>query len=80
MEANPLITAEQIRRIAKEHEMAVGVIEKDYAQSWLLRGFAENDEIGDSFLLKGGTATEDRSSIQKSLTDLAGLWTEGEPT
>jgi len=56
MEANPLITAEQIRRIAREQEMAVGVIEKDYAQSWLLRGFAETDEIGDSFVLKGGTA------------------------
>ena len=56
MEANPLITAEQIRRIAREQEMAVGVIEKDYAQSWLLRGFARNDEIGDNFVLKGGTA------------------------
>jgi len=56
MEANLLITAEQIRRIARQQEMAVGVIEKDYAQSWLLKGFAENDEIRDSFVLKGGTA------------------------
>lgn len=57
MEARFLITTEQIRKLARTQELAVGVIEKDYALSWLLRGFyMENSGVKDTFVLKGGTA------------------------
>jgi predicted nucleotidyltransferase component of viral defense system len=52
-----LILAEEIRRIAREEKLAAGVVEKDYALTWLLRGFYLVDSgLGDSFVLKGGTA------------------------
>lgn len=52
-----MISAEHIRRIAREEKLAVGVVEKDYALSWLLRGFyLMNSGLDDSFVLKGGTA------------------------
>lgn len=52
-----LITPEEIRRIARARGLAVGVVEKDYALSWLLRGlYKENSGVKDSFILKGGTA------------------------
>lgn len=52
-----MISAEHIRRIAREEKLAVGVVEKDYALTWLLRGFfLVNSGLEDSFVLKGGTA------------------------
>lgn len=52
-----MISAEHIRRIAREEKLAVGVVEKDYALSWLLRGFyLMNSGLDDSFVLKGGAA------------------------
>jgi predicted nucleotidyltransferase component of viral defense system len=52
-----LISAEQIRRIAREEKLAAGIVEKDYALTWLLRGFYRSDSsLNDSFVLKGGTA------------------------
>jgi len=52
-----LISAEQIRRIAREQKLAAGVVEKDYALTWLLNGFyLRNSGLDDSFVLKGGTA------------------------
>lgn len=52
-----MILAEQIRRIAREEKLAAGVVEKDYAISWLLRGFyLVNRGLDDIFVLKGGTA------------------------
>jgi hypothetical protein len=52
-----LISAEQIRRIAREEILAVGVVEKDYALTWLLKGFYRMDSgLDDCFVLKGGTA------------------------
>jgi predicted nucleotidyltransferase component of viral defense system len=52
-----LISGEQIRRIAREEKLAAGVVEKDYALSWLLRGFFGVDSgLGECFVLKGGTA------------------------
>jgi uncharacterized protein len=52
-----LISAEHIRRIAREEKLAAGVVEKDYALTWLLRGFyLVNSGLEDSFVLKGGTA------------------------
>lgn len=57
MEARHLITAEQIRRRAREEKLAAGVIEKDYAITWLLRGiYQENSGLKDILVLKGGTA------------------------
>jgi len=52
-----LILAEQIRRIAREEKLTAGVVEKDYAITWLLRGFyLVNSGLDDIFVLKGGTA------------------------
>lgn len=52
-----MITAEEIRRIAREEKLAAGVVEKDYALTWLLRGYYLMDSgLDDSFVLKGGTA------------------------
>jgi len=52
-----LISAEQIKRIAREEKLTAGVVEKDYALTWLLRGFyLVNSGLEDSFVLKGGTA------------------------
>ena len=52
-----MISAEQIRRIAREQKLAAGVVEKDYALTWLLNGFyLRNSGLDDSFVLKGGTA------------------------
>ena len=57
MEARVLITADQVKRIAGEAELAAGVVEKDYALTWLLRGlYLKNSSLRDSFVLKGGTA------------------------
>jgi predicted nucleotidyltransferase component of viral defense system len=52
-----LISAEDIRRIAREEKLAAGIVEKDYALTWLLKGFYLMDSgLDDRFVLKGGTA------------------------
>lgn len=52
-----MISSEQIRVIAREQERAVGVVEKDYALTWLLKGlYSKNSFFKDSFVFKGGTA------------------------
>ena len=52
-----MISAEQIKRIAREEKLTAGVVEKDYAITWLLRGFyLVNSGLDDIFVLKGGTA------------------------
>ena len=52
-----MISAEQIKRIAREEKLTAGVVEKDYALTWLLRGFyLVNSGLDDRFVLKGGTA------------------------
>ncbi len=52
-----MISADHIRRIAREEKLGVGIVEKDYALSWLLRGYyLVNSGLDDSFILKGGTA------------------------
>jgi len=57
MEARILISAEQIRSIAREEELPAAVVEKDYALTWLLRGFYLNEsKLRKSLILKGGTA------------------------
>jgi len=57
MEAGILITGEQIRVIARKEQLAAGVVEKEYALSWLLKGFySRNSSLKNDFVLKGGTA------------------------
>jgi predicted nucleotidyltransferase component of viral defense system len=52
-----LISPEQIRRIAGEEKLAAGVVEKDYALTWLLRGlYLKDSGLDHIFVLKGGTA------------------------
>ena len=52
-----MISAEQIKRIAREEKLAVGIVEKDYALTWLLKGFYLMDSgLDDRLVLKGGTA------------------------
>lgn len=52
-----MISAEQIRRIAREEKLTAGIVEKDYSLTWLLRGFCQtNNKLNNSFVLKGGTA------------------------
>ncbi len=56
MEERLLITAEQVRKIAAEKGLIAGVVEKDYALSWLLKEIYGTGGLKDSFVLKGGTA------------------------
>ncbi|WXG45698.1 MAG: nucleotidyl transferase AbiEii/AbiGii toxin family protein [Candidatus Atabeyarchaeum deiterrae] len=52
-----MISSEQIRRIAREEKLAAGVVEKDYALTWLLKGiYLMGSGLDDKFVLKGGTA------------------------
>jgi len=49
--------AEQVRRIAREEGLSAGVVEKDYAITWLLRGYYRRDSgLRRGLVLKGGTA------------------------
>lgn len=57
MEERLLISGDQIRRISREQGLTAGVVEKDYALTWLLKGLYSNDsKLKKSFVLKGGTA------------------------
>ena len=50
-----MISAEDIRRIAREEKLAAGIVEKDYAFTWLLKGFYLMDSgLDDRLVLKGG--------------------------
>jgi hypothetical protein len=52
-----LISPDQIKRIASEERLAAGLVEKDYALTWLLRGlYLTNGGFHDKLILKGGTA------------------------
>ncbi|HDQ06948.1 MAG TPA: hypothetical protein ENN36_09570 [Candidatus Bathyarchaeota archaeon] len=52
-----MISAEEIRRIAREEKLSAGVVEKDYALSWLLNSFyGVEGGLGSFFVLKGGAA------------------------
>lgn len=52
-----MLSAEQIRRIAKEENLSAGVVEKDYVLTWLLKGmYSVNSVFLDDFVLKGDTA------------------------
>lgn len=52
-----MITADQVRTLAREARLPAGVLEKDYALTWLLSGFYSKDSrLRNGFVLKGGTA------------------------
>ncbi len=50
-----MITADKIRKMARNKKFPAGVIEKDYALSWLLYGIYSS-EMKDILVFKGGTA------------------------
>lgn len=50
-----MITADEIRRAARDKEYPAGVIEKDYALVWLLYGIYDS-KLKDILAFKGGTA------------------------
>lgn len=50
-----LIAKDKIQKIARDRRFPAGVIEKDYALSWLLYGIYSSD-LKDVFVFKGGTA------------------------
>jgi predicted nucleotidyltransferase component of viral defense system len=51
-----LISAERIRVLARGHSIGAAVMEKDYALTWLLKGFGESSQLKDNLVLKGGTS------------------------
>jgi len=57
MEERLLITADEIRRLARGIGLPAGVVEKDYAITWLLYGLYHRDSrLRNPMVLKGGTA------------------------
>jgi predicted nucleotidyltransferase component of viral defense system len=57
VEEGLLITADDVKRLAREAGLAAGVLEKDYAITWLLYGIYHTDsKLRNLLILKGGTA------------------------
>lgn len=57
VEEGLLITADETRRLAREVGLAAGVVEKDYAITWLLYGlYHRGSSLRNPLILKGGTA------------------------
>ena len=50
-----MITADEVKRAARNKGFPAGVVEKDYALTWLLYGIY-NSELKDVLAFKGGTA------------------------
>lgn len=52
-----MIDGDRIRSFAKDRKIGAAVAEKDYALTWLLKGFYHpNRLLKECFMLKGGTA------------------------
>lgn len=52
-----MITAEETKRLARGQGLAAGVLEKDYALTWLLSGiYSEDSKFRNVLIFKGGTA------------------------
>ncbi len=52
-----MISEDDIRRLAKTHGKAAGVLEKDYALTWLLNGiYHKKSRLRNLLIFKGGTA------------------------
>lgn len=57
VEERLVITADRVRTLAREAKLPAGVVEKDYALTWLLNGlYAKDSTLRNGFVLKGGTA------------------------
>ena len=65
-----MISAEQIRRIAREEKLAVGVVEKDYVLTWLLKAVMMPFSISKSTRLESILSKRSISSVA-SLSSLA---------
>jgi predicted nucleotidyltransferase component of viral defense system len=51
-----MISVAEIRALQVEWQLRDDVIEKDYALGWLLAGIAEDPDLKDKWIFKGGTA------------------------
>lgn len=52
-----MISADEIRKIARERELPAGIVEKDYAMTWLLHGlYHDRSPLRGKLIFKGGTA------------------------
>jgi hypothetical protein len=50
-----VISRAEILELAREFQLALDIVEKDYALGWLLAGIANHPELRDSWVFKGGT-------------------------
>jgi predicted nucleotidyltransferase component of viral defense system len=50
-----VITREELREAAREFQLDVNVVEKDYALGWLLAGIANHPALCEAWIFKGGT-------------------------
>ena len=55
MEGTLMIPLNELKRIAAKQKVALGVVEKDYALTWVLYGLSKT-EFKKNFIFKGGTA------------------------
>lgn len=51
-----MIPKREILELRNEWQIDVRVIEKDYVLGWMLAAIAENSDLGDTWVFKGGTA------------------------
>ena len=50
-----VISREEVRDAAREFQLDVNVVEKDYVLGWLLAGIAAHPELRETWIFKGGT-------------------------
>jgi predicted nucleotidyltransferase component of viral defense system len=50
-----VITREELREAAREFQLDMNVVEKDYALGWLLAGIASHSKLRETWIFKGGT-------------------------
>lgn len=50
-----MIPSREILQLREEWQISVGVIEKDYVLGWLLAGIANEPELAETWVFKGGT-------------------------
>ncbi|MGH8687252.1 MAG: nucleotidyl transferase AbiEii/AbiGii toxin family protein [Burkholderiales bacterium] len=55
LEERKVIGRDEVRELAREFQLDVHVVEKDYVLGWLLAGVAADPELRDGWIFKGGT-------------------------
>ncbi len=50
-----MITAQELRKTARERKLALDLVEKDYALGWVIIGISSS-KLGEKLIFKGGTA------------------------